>query len=156
MTYQRNIERPLLPEEDVLDDALPDQVVRVEVHPDDQAGDQHDRRPLDHLRLARPLDLLELAPRLGDEAASASARCAALPALALRRCRAGPDLSLTRASALDHLRVAGGLLLGTPSAALLSSLPGHQRVSRCAVWRPHQRQYLRNSTRSGEFRFDFC
>src|SRR5436853_566380 len=79
MTYQRNIERPLLPEEDVLDDALPDQVVGVEVHPDDQAGDQHDRRPLDHLRLARPLDLLDLAPRLGDEAAGASARGAALP-----------------------------------------------------------------------------
>jgi len=28
-------------------------------------------------------------------------------------------------------------------------------VSRCRVWRPHQRQYLLNSIRSGEFRFDF-
>ncbi len=29
-------------------------------------------------------------------------------------------------------------------------------VSLWGVWRPHQRQYFLNSTRSGEFRFDFC
>jgi len=31
----------------------------------------------------------------------------------------------------------------------------NQRVSLCGVCFPHQRQYLRNSTRSGLFRFDF-
>jgi hypothetical protein len=30
------------------------------------------------------------------------------------------------------------------------------RVSRCTVWDPHHRQYFLNSTRSGEFRLDFC
>jgi len=43
--------------------------------------------------------------------------------------------------------------------ALCSRLAGHllgYLVSRCSVCRPHQRQYLENSTRSGEFRFDFC
>ncbi len=30
------------------------------------------------------------------------------------------------------------------------------RVSRWVVWLPHQRQYFSSSTRSGEFRFDFC
>ena len=31
----------------------------------------------------------------------------------------------------------------------------HYLVSLCGVCVPHQRQYLRNSTRSGSFRFDF-
>ena len=70
--------------------------------------------------------------------------------------RRRPNLSLAGARACDHLRVARRLLLGPPGSALLSRLLGHQRVSRCRVWWPHQRQYLRNSTRSGEFRFDFC
>src|SRR5919198_1563325 len=156
MTYQRNIADPLLPQEDVLDHALPDQIVRVQVDADDKARDEDDGRALEHLRLVRPLDLLQLAPRLGDEPARPTAGCPALTALALRRLRRRPDLSLPRACALDHLRVARVLLLGPPGAALLSRLLGHQRVSRCRVWRPHQRQYLRNSTRSGEFRFDFC
>jgi hypothetical protein len=48
------------------------------------------------------------------------------------------------------------MLLGTALAPLLPRRARHYRVSRCRVWLPHQRQYLRNSTRSGEFRFDFC
>ena len=53
-------------------------------------------------------------------------------------------------------RRAGGLRAAL--AALLTGRAGHlaYRVSRCSVWPPHQRQYFLNSTRSGEFRFDFC
>jgi hypothetical protein len=56
--------------------------------------------------------------------------------------------------ALD--RTVTAALLAAPCTALCTGLPGHQRVSLCGVWRPHQRQYFLNSTRSGEFRFDFC
>src|SRR5581483_8220302 len=72
-TYQRNIPVliSLLPE-DFRDDVLPNLVVQVEVGADDQAGDQHDDRALDHLVLARPLHLLELRPRLHDEVAAAA------------------------------------------------------------------------------------
>jgi hypothetical protein len=45
--------------------------------------------------------------------------------------------------------------LGTRSAAAELSFTGHaQRVSRCNVCVRHQRQYFRNSTRSGVFRLD--
>src|SRR5919201_6900570 len=123
MTYQRNIGDPLLPQEDVLDDALPDEVVRVQVDADDEARDEDDGGALDHLRLVRPLDLLQLAPGLGDEPARPAARGPALAALALRRLCRRPDLGLTRARALPHLRVAARvLLLRPPGAALLSRL----------------------------------
>src|ERR671934_2391822 len=105
MTYQRNIGGPLLPQEDVLDHALPDQVVRVQVDADDEARDEDDDGALDHLRLVRPLDLLQLAPRLADEPARAAAGCPALAALALRRLRRRPDLSLPTPCALGHPRV---------------------------------------------------
>src|SRR5215218_5443794 len=68
-TYQRNtLVLLLLAQEDVLDDALPEEVVGVEEDPDDHARDQHDRRPLDDLVLPGPVDLLQLGPRLADEA----------------------------------------------------------------------------------------
>src|SRR4051794_17635360 len=70
-TYQRNTLVLLLTEEEVLDDALPEQVVGVEEDADDRAGDQHDGRPLDHLVLPGPVDLLQLRPRLADEATTA-------------------------------------------------------------------------------------
>src|SRR5919206_496649 len=76
--------RPLLPQEDVLDHALPDQVVRVQVDADDEARDEHDHGALDHLRLVRPLDFLQLAPRLPDEPARPAAGSSPLAALALR------------------------------------------------------------------------
>src|SRR5690349_20995453 len=53
---------------------LEEDVAAVEEDADDQTGDQHDGHALDQLILGRPLDLLELAPRLGDEAADAAAR----------------------------------------------------------------------------------
>src|SRR5439155_1326573 len=54
-------------EQNVLDEAFPDQVGAVEIHADDDAGDEDDDDALDQLALAGPLDLLQLAPRLGDE-----------------------------------------------------------------------------------------
>src|SRR6266702_4841040 len=65
MTYQRNM-LPLF-QEDVLNDALPDQIVGVQIDADDDTGDEHDDHTLDQLVLTRPLDLLQLRPRLGDE-----------------------------------------------------------------------------------------
>src|ERR1044071_6149802 len=72
MTYQRNIVLLWLLAEDPLDDVLPDEIVRVEVDADHDAGDQHHNRSLNHLRLARPLDLLELGPRLAEEREAAA------------------------------------------------------------------------------------
>src|SRR5579883_3074639 len=67
-TYQRNMEDGscLLSEEDVDDEALERLVGRVQVHADDEARDDHDRRAGDELALPRPLDLLQLHPRLLD------------------------------------------------------------------------------------------
>src|SRR5919204_1474048 len=80
MTYQRNMSKPLLPQEDVLDEALEDEVGAVEEDADDQARDQDDRDALDQLRLLRPLDLLQLSPGFRDEAPEAAARQLALGA----------------------------------------------------------------------------
>src|SRR3954447_26676243 len=79
MTYQRNIVLPdcfalLLLAQDPLDDVLPEDVVRIEVDADHDAGDQHDHRSLNHLRLSGPLDLLELGPRLAEECEAAATR----------------------------------------------------------------------------------
>src|SRR6266540_5763066 len=69
MTYQWNIERAptALAEEDVLDEVLGGDVAEPDVGPDDDARDEHDERALDDVGLRRPLDLLQLAPALGDE-----------------------------------------------------------------------------------------
>ena len=153
MTYHWNMSTPLLPEQDVADQGLESLVGGEEVRADDGAGDEHDDRPLDDLSLARPFDLLQLAPGFADEAAALDRLTASrLSLLGLRR---GPDLLLARAGALhDAAAGVGGLLLAA-RAALSSRVLRHQRVSRCGVWRPHQRQYFLNSTRSGVFRFDF-
>ena len=68
----------------------------------------------------------------------------------------GPYVNGTGLGAIFDLGQVQSAVETKEGTALLSRLLGHQRVSRCRVWRPHQRQYLRNSTRSGEFRFDFC
>src|SRR6476469_7757014 len=86
-----------LPQEDVLDDALPDFVVDVEVEADDQARDQHDRGAGDHLRLGRPVDLLQFGVRLPDEAEEPVASLALL----LRR---GLDARAAVARRRDALR----------------------------------------------------
>src|SRR5438552_11050879 len=97
MTYQRNIG---LPQEDVLHE-MPERLIRhPEVEADDRAGDQHDGHALDHLALVRPLDLLQLGDRLGDEALAAASGDASRARLALDRLLRRPDLRLPRPGAL--------------------------------------------------------
>src|SRR3954462_12047043 len=99
MTYQRNIVLPLLAE-DPLDDVLPEDVVRIEVDADHDARDQHHHRSLNHLRLAGPLDLLQLRPRLAEEREASAAR--------LRRLRVRP------APGAVALAAVSGRLRGAP------------------------------------------
>src|SRR5206468_7695299 len=83
----------------------------------------HDHRSLDDLALARPLDLLQFPPGLGDEAARAASLAPAASRLRLDRlCRA--NLLLARAGALHSAGLLLGLLLSA-RAALRSRLPGH-------------------------------
>src|SRR5207302_2596130 len=121
--------------DELLHDRLPQLIVRVEIDADYDARDQHDDSRLDHLRLARPLDLLQLSPRFREEgAATFAALCAGLALGGLLR---RTDLRLALPCAL---RDSSALLLGLAArAALRSRLTGHQRVSRCSVWLPHQR-----------------
>src|SRR5438093_2409599 len=126
MTYQRNMTESLLPQEDVLDDALEDEIGRIEEDADDHTGDQHDRDTLDQLVLARPLDLFQLAPRLGDEAAQATARDVSLSGAAVARghcSRSARRRSLRRPRALGLRAVAHGL--GPSGTPLSSRLAGH-------------------------------
>src|SRR3954469_4137667 len=64
----------LLPQQNLADELVEELVAEVEVRPDDHAGDDHDDRALDDLVLPGPLDLAELADRLGDEALRARQR----------------------------------------------------------------------------------
>src|SRR6516162_295336 len=109
MTYQRNT--CSTSQKDVLDETLEDLVGRVEVDADDDARDEDDDGPLDHLRLRRPFDLLQLAPRLGGEPPAARARHAARARLALDRVDR-PDLRLALPRSLRDAR---GLLLRLPA-----------------------------------------
>src|SRR5262245_13549377 len=123
MTYQRNIVcyclALVLLAEDPLDDVLPDKIVRVEVDADHDARDQHHNRSLNHLRLARPLDLLELSPRLADEVEDPAEE----PAPALSR------LWFGRTLAAVSLAVRGRLVGTTRRCAFLFR-------ARCAALRP--------------------
>src|SRR5258705_2914872 len=111
-------------DQDVLDEALEDEVGGVEEDADDHAGDQHDDHALDQLVLRRPLDLLQLGPRLGDEPRHAAAACS--PRLAgrlgttrvARRRTPGRRGRSARKSGL----AAGGDLL--PAGAALRTCPG--------------------------------
>jgi hypothetical protein len=136
---------------DVLDEPTEELVGDPKIDADDQAGDENDDRALDQLLLTGPLDLLQLAPGLTDEAAAGKLALAAAVRAGGLDC--GADRRAGAGAALE-----GGLALslgGAAGSALGAGLAGHQRVSRCTVWRPHQRQYFLNSIRSGEFRFDF-
>src|SRR6266516_1699092 len=129
-------------QEDVLDEPTEDLVGQEKVDADDHAGDEYDDGALDQLLLAGPLDLLELTPGLPDEAAAGQLARGAVLAGGLHR---RPNLRARAGGAL-HRRLAL-LLGGATGSALGTGLAGHQRVSRCTVWRPHQRQYFLNSTR---------
>src|SRR5512133_3671054 len=101
-----------LPQEDVSDEGLEDEVCEPEVRADDRARDDHDDRSLDDLALRRPLDLLQLGPGLGDEPLEAAARHAPRPGLGLRRLGRRADCCLTRARALGDALLLGLLLIG--------------------------------------------
>src|SRR3954452_10635294 len=125
MTYQRNIVllyclALLLLVQDPLDDVLPDDVVRVEVDADHDARDQHDHRSLNHLRLAGPLDLLQLRPRLAEEREAAATR--------LRGWRGRPTLAAVALAVTGRLRGTPrrcACLLRARSAALCPRLSRH-------------------------------
>src|SRR3954463_10735880 len=119
MTYQRNMSLPLLVQ-DPLDDVLPEDVVRIEVDPDHDAGDQHDHRSLNDLRLAGPLDLLQLRPRLSEEGEAPAAR--------LRGRRGRPALAPPALAVSGRLRGTTrrcACLVRTRSAALCPRLSRH-------------------------------
>ncbi len=137
-----------------MDESLEGEIGQPEIRADNDAGDQNHRRALDQLLLARPLDLLQLGDGLADEAPEAGARKLALDRR-LRAGYAGRNLRLPR-NGPSVAAVLLALLLGSAGTSLRSRLLGHcYLVSLCTVWRPHQRQYLRSSTRSGVFRLDF-
>jgi hypothetical protein len=145
----------------VLDEALEHLVREEQVDAGDQARDQHHHGALDQLLLAWPVDLLELGPRLADEAlaplAGDVAAVGGLRGLGGRRPQLLLLLLLLLLLALRRALKGGAALglRGTASAALGAGLAGHYLVSLWAVCLPHQRQYFENSTRSGVFRFDF-
>jgi hypothetical protein len=122
MTYQRNIERlGLEVEEDVFDKTGESEVCDPEVcaYDSDRENDGHGRG--EELTAVWPLDLLELADRLADEAAEAAAPLFAGAGLALRLAD-GLDLAPALAGALSR----GGLLeSGALPAGALGSC--HQR-----------------------------
>jgi hypothetical protein len=127
-----------------------DLVEPVQVRADYRAGNDDDHHALEGLTPSRPVDLAELGGGLADE----------LTALLLRATSGLLLDGLSRRANL--LRTAatpgrGAVSGSSPSCAPLSTrLACHTYlVSRCGVCRPHQRQYFRNSTRSGEFRLDF-
>jgi hypothetical protein len=153
----------LAAEQDALDERLEHEVRKPEVGADDGAGDDHDDGAGHDLALAGPVDLLQLGPALGDEAA-ASTPAPTAARLGLRRLRGRAHLRLAAARSLRDARLLllavgllGLLLLLPVPAALLAGASGHLTylVSRCAVCLPHQRQYFFASKRSGVFRFDF-
>jgi hypothetical protein len=129
ITYQRNIEAVLAAEQESLDERLEDQVGDPEKRADDGAGDEDDDGSGQDLALAGPVDLLQLRPALGDEAAASTASSAAA-GLRLRRLCGRAHLRLARASALtDALLLLLGfalllLLLPVAAAALLACVPG--------------------------------
>jgi hypothetical protein len=153
MTYQRNMRRGLRleVEEDVFDEAREGEIGDPEVSADDRDGDDDDHRRGEELAPVGPFDLLQLADRLGCEAAEAATSLPARTGLTLRLADR-LDLAAALAGALG-----GGRLLEAGAFAAGALRTGHvYLVSRWRVCEPHQRQYFFASKRSGVFRFDFC
>jgi hypothetical protein len=138
-------------EEDVADETAQHEVGGRQVGADDRDRDQDDHGGGEELTAPRPLDLLELRPGLAGERAEAAAALALRARLALRLLDRA-----NLASALSGALGGGGGLEVASLAAARARRPSHQRVSLCAVWRPHQRQNFFASKRSGVLRFDFC
>src|SRR5262245_19293511 len=121
-------------EQNVLDETTEDLVRQEQVHARDETGDQNDGGALDQLVLARPVDLLQLRPRLGDEALAALARNVAVAVGLCRRRRRARLLLLLRLALLGRaldggaalgLRAATGAALGTGLSGHLAGLPVH-------------------------------
>jgi hypothetical protein len=70
MTYQWNIVERLPAEKDVADERPERLIDSPEIGADDQAGDDHGDRPLDHVLAVRPFDLAQLRDRLVHEPAA--------------------------------------------------------------------------------------
>src|SRR5262245_38636865 len=124
-------------EQNVLDETTEDLVREEQVHARDETGDQDDGGALDQLVLPGPVDLLQLRPRLGDEALAALPRDVASVGGCGRRRRARLLLllllllllrlallrrALERGAALG-LRGAAGAALRTGLSGHLASLP---------------------------------
>jgi hypothetical protein len=70
MTYQWNIVERLPAEKDVADERPERLIDSPEIGADDQAGDDHGDRALDHVLAVRPFDLAQLRDRLVHKAAA--------------------------------------------------------------------------------------
>ena len=140
--------------EDVSDEGLECKVGDPEVGADDRAGDDHDDRAritcywLGHSTFfSSAIDSLtkrrKPPPGTRRDPVWVFGTCAAGRTVCCGSARAGRRPAARR----PERDGAGAVAAGCSSAIYL--------VSRCAVWRPHQRQYFFSSTRSGVFRFDF-
>src|SRR5579862_1624069 len=122
MTFARGA----LADQDVLDEVLPHLVVEIEVHADDEAGDEDDRGAADDRLLVRPLDLLQLGDRLLEEADDRDAAARDVGARSLGARLGALHRGLLRGTlprSRPERRRAGRL--GAPLAALLTSRAGH-------------------------------
>jgi hypothetical protein len=111
-----------LSKEDVLDEALPHEVGAVEKDADGDTRDEDDDDSLDQLALPRPLDLLELSPRLRDEVLDAASGNAPLTDLGARRRRTRGARSR---SALNRDFTSAVTALGPSRPSLCARLPSH-------------------------------
>src|SRR5439155_2952550 len=110
----------LLPEENLADELAEQLVGEVQVGADDDARDDDHHGGLDHLVLAGPLDLAELADRLADEPREAAARD--LPRRASDRLHGRTDRRLSVARTPCRRRALARL---APRPPLSSRLPSH-------------------------------
>jgi hypothetical protein len=108
-------------------DEPPEQLVREEqVHARHETRDEHHGGALDQLLLARPVDLLQLAPRLGDESRGTAA--GNVMAVRVRRGGRRPRLLLLLRRTLLRRALERGAALrlrGAAGAALGTGLSGH-------------------------------
>src|SRR5436190_6481511 len=112
---------PPLSQQDVLDEALPHEIGSVQIDADHDARHEDDHDALDELILVGPLDLLELAPRLADEALEPAAGNVALADLGTRGRRTGGRLRRACPDGRAVVRAA----VRTARAALRACLARH-------------------------------
>src|SRR5262245_65838769 len=106
-------------EQNVLDETTEDLVREEQVHARDETGDQDDGGALDQLVLAGPVDLLQLRPRLGDEALAALTRNVTAVGLRGRGRRARLLLRLLRLAMLRRALDGGAAVCLRGAAAVV-------------------------------------